>query len=113
LSPQTADEARTIATSAAGDQEGAFIEADAVAYGHPHLIAGVQVELKEVGERFSGKYYVTSATHIYNSAGYDVHFTISGRYPQSFNQLLNTGHRGTSQPGCVQGVVIGLVTNVK
>jgi uncharacterized protein involved in type VI secretion and phage assembly len=113
LSPQTADEAVAIATSAAGDQEGHFIEADAVAYGNPKLLAGVQVELQGLEKRFSGKYYVTSATHLYNRAGYDVHFTLAGRYPQTFNQLLNSGHQGKSESGLAQGVVIGIVTNVK
>jgi uncharacterized protein involved in type VI secretion and phage assembly len=113
LAPQTADEAKALAASAAGDQEGHFVEADGVAYGHPKLMAGVSIELKELGPRFSGKYYVTSATHLYNSAGYDVHFTLAGRYPQTFNQLLNSGHQRTSEAGMAQGVVIGIVTNVK
>ncbi|MCC6456785.1 MAG: VgrG-related protein [Caldilineaceae bacterium] len=113
LAPQTADEATALAKSAAGDQEGNFTEADGVAYGHPKLVAGVAVEMKELGPRFSGKYYVTSATHIFNSAGYDVHFTIAGRYPQTFNRLLNSGHQGAGEAGSMHGVVIGIVTNVK
>lgn len=110
--PQTTDEANAIALSAAVDQEGYFTEADGVAFGHPGLVAGVQIEIKYLGTLFSGKYYVTSATHIYNSAGYETHFTISGRYPQTFNQLLHGNSPGVAEPGAVFGMVIGIVTNV-
>src|SRR5690606_35054832 len=78
LSPQTKDEADTIAKAASFDQEGHFMEADGVAFGDPKLVAGVQIELTEMGKKYSGKYYITSATHIYNASGYEVHFTIAG-----------------------------------
>lgn len=113
LVPQTKGEADAIAAAAAVDQEGYFVEADGVAYGHPKLIAGVQVELKELGTTYSGKYYVTSATHIYNSAGYEVHFTVAGRYPQTFHELLRSGANGAGDQGAIHGVVVGIVTNVK
>jgi phage protein D len=113
FAPQTKDEADAIALAAAVDQEGYFTEADGVAYGHPGLVAGVQVELKEMGKKYSGKYYVTSATHIYNAAGYETHFTVAGRYPQTFNQLLNGAPAGATEPGSIHGVVVGVVTNVK
>ena len=113
LVPQTMGEADAMAAAAAVDQEGYFVEADGVAYGHPKLIAGVQVELTELGKMYSGKYYVTSATHIYNSAGYEVHFTVAGRYPQTFHELLRSGANGAGDQGAIHGVVVGIVTNVK
>ena len=112
FAPQTVDEAKAIVLAAATDQEGYFTEADGVSYGHPGLIAGIQLELKDLGKTFSGKYFITSATHIYNSAGYEVHFTISGRYPQTFNQLLRGTAPGGAEPGSIFGGVIGIVTNV-
>jgi uncharacterized protein involved in type VI secretion and phage assembly len=113
LAPRLQSEADMLANAMAADQEGAFTEADGVAFGHPGLVAGVQVELKFLGTKYSGKYYVTSATHIYNSAGYETHFTVSGRYPQSFNELLNGNSTEKLEPWAIHGVVIGLVTNVK
>lgn len=112
LVPQTKDEADAIAKAVASDQEGHFIEADGVSLGNPKLVAGVQVELKEMGKKYAGKYYVTSATHIYNASGYEVHFTISGRYPQTFSQLLTSGSTGTPETGAIHGVVVGIVTNL-
>jgi len=111
FAPQTQAEADALAKSAAGDQEGEFIEADGVSFGDPRLVAGVKVQVAEVGDKFDGKYFVTSATHIYNTTGYQVHFTISGRFPQTFNQLLNPSASGLHEPGSISNVVIGIVTN--
>ena len=111
--PHTQNEAEKIAAAAATDQEAHFFEADGVAYGNPKIIAGIKINLTGIGKRYSGKYFVTSATHIYNAAGYDVHFTVSGRYPQTFNQLLHSGKGGANQRGLVEGVVVGIVTNVQ
>jgi uncharacterized protein involved in type VI secretion and phage assembly len=111
--PRTVDEAKQLAAAAATDQEGQFFEASGVAWGHPKLVAGVEVELKGLGPTFSGKYFVTSAAHVYNEGGYDVHFTVSGRYPQSFNQLLRSTQDGSNQRGLMEGVVIGVVTSLK
>jgi phage protein D len=111
--PQVPDEATAIAESVAAFQEGHFIEADGVAFGNPALVAGVQVELKFLGKKYSGKYYVTSATHIYNTAGYETHFTVTGGYPQTFDLLLTGQSAGAPEPGTIHGVVIGTVTNVK
>jgi len=113
FAPRTQGEADALAKSASGDQEGKFAEADGVAYGHPKLVAGVKVDIDNVGDKYKGTYYVTSATHIYNTSGYEVHFTVSGRFPQTFNQLLNGTSSGPGEPGMISGVVIGIVTNNK
>jgi uncharacterized protein involved in type VI secretion and phage assembly len=112
-SPQTKAEADAIAAAVAAVQEGFFTEADGVSYGHPGLVAGVQVELKFLGKKYTGKYFVTAATHIYNSAGYETHFTVAGGYPQTFHQLLNGNSSEEFEAGTIHGVVVGRVTSVK
>jgi uncharacterized protein involved in type VI secretion and phage assembly len=62
-----------------------------------------------VGERFGGRYFVTSATHILNEDGYETLFSISGRQPDTLTHLLDSGN-GTEQGW---GIAIGLVTNNK
>lgn len=58
--------------------------ADGVVTGHgeadgrPALRAGVTVELAELGDRFSGTYAVTQATHRMGSAGYRTSFEVTG-----------------------------------
>lgn len=111
FAPGTQDEAQQIVDAAINDQEARYIEADGIAFGHPELVAGKLVDLKSLGEKYSGKYFVTSASHIYNSAGYEVHFTVAGRYQQTYNQLLAPAEGGEREPGSVMNVVVGLVTN--
>ena len=42
--------------------------------GNPKLQSRVLVELKGLGRRFSGNYYVTSTTHTIDSGGYRTDF---------------------------------------
>lgn len=44
-------------------------------WGRGEIKAGKVVEIKGVGNRFSGNYYITAVTHNYGSNGYQTHFT--------------------------------------
>jgi uncharacterized protein involved in type VI secretion and phage assembly len=70
------------------------------------------VTVKNVGTRFSGKYFVTSATHIYNANGYETRFSIAGRRPNTLSHLLESGNGHGAGRGLVQGVVTAMVTNL-
>ncbi|HEY1295989.1 MAG TPA: VgrG-related protein [Chloroflexota bacterium] len=114
---QVAD--RPIRTQAVADKlaqasldrrEGRFIEADGTTRGHPTLLAGVSIDLKGLGQRFSGKYFVTSSTHKYSSEhGYITQFTVSGFHPSSLLSLLSPERDGLAAPRI--GLVVGLVTD--
>lgn len=54
----------------------ALIKGEGVCHGHPHLRAGKVIKIDGIGQRFSGKYYVTAASHRYSSRGYYTHFTV-------------------------------------
>lgn len=45
--------------------------------GIPELRAGKTIELQELGEKFSGKYYVTRADHRVSSSGYRTSFEVT------------------------------------
>ena len=83
----------------------AFIQAEGTCLGDPAVHAGAVVELKGVGQRFSGRYRITNALHRYDDSGYTTHFTISGRRANTLGQLLAT--KGDSR----HSVVVGIVTN--
>lgn len=106
----TVDEAIALATGLSDDISREFVQAEGICAGDPKVKAGYSVTIKGVGTKFSGKYFITSATHIYTAQGYETHFSISGRQPNTLSQLLvannDQGH------GLVQGVVVGLVTNL-
>jgi phage protein D len=44
-----------------------FVEADGVCIGNPSIVAGSSVKIDGIGTRFGGTYFVTSATHTYDS----------------------------------------------
>lgn len=104
-------EAELLAKGLASDIGSEFIEAEGVAYGNPDIRAGMMVDLKGMGKRYTGKYFVTSATHVFNAYGYETHFMVSGRQPNTFNHLLanRNGHMAGSSR--IQGVVVGVVTD--
>ncbi len=54
----------------------ALIKGEGVCHGHPHLRAGKVIKIDGIGQRFSGNYYVTAASHRYSSRGYYTHFTV-------------------------------------
>jgi uncharacterized protein involved in type VI secretion and phage assembly len=107
----TTDEAKSLADGLSNDISRNFVQAEGTCMGDPRVKAGWKITIKGVGTRFSGKYFVTSATHIYNAGGYETRFSISGRQPNTLSHLLesNTGEAR----GLMHGVVVGLVTNLK
>jgi phage protein D len=70
------DEATALATGLANDISIEFIQAEGECYGHPQLTAGKTIKITDLGKRFSGKYFVTAATHVFNAQGYITTFTL-------------------------------------
>lgn len=70
-------EAQQIAKGKFNEMTVGFITGEGATIGHPDIGAGEVVELKGLGQRFSGLYYVTSATHIVNAMGYHTKFTVA------------------------------------
>jgi uncharacterized protein involved in type VI secretion and phage assembly len=108
----TVDEAKALATGLSNDISREFAEAEGICSGDPRVLAGQPVTIAGVGKRFSGKYWVTSATHVYNEDGYETTFSITGRQPNTVSHLLDAGKGHDDGRGLVQGVVTGLVTNL-
>jgi uncharacterized protein involved in type VI secretion and phage assembly len=108
----TTDEAKALADGLSNDLSREFMQAEGICAGDPRVKAGYKVTIRGVGTRFSGNYFVTSATHIYNETGYETRFSISGRQPNTLSHLLASTANGEGH-GLMQGVVVGLVTNNK
>ena len=103
-------EASTMAQAVADDLGGSYLQAEGEAMGDPNLQAGCKVKIAGVGERFSGEYFVTRATHTYgNGKGHNVRFSVTGRRPSSLGALL-AGRRSLPDSR-VPGVVPAIVTN--
>ena len=69
-------EALQIAKGKFNDMIVAFITAEGTAIGNTDIRAGEVIDLQKLGQRFSGLYYVTSATHIVDPTGYITTFTV-------------------------------------
>ncbi len=109
----TADEATALAQGMSDTLSRDFVQAEGLCDGNPGVKAGYKVTIKNVGTRFSGKYLVTAATHVYTSERYETSFTISGRRPGTLSHLLDagSGHGGSNQ-AVMPGVVTAVVSNL-
>ena len=107
---RSSDEAKTAAQARGESRESQFVRASGeVVDGDPFLLAGTEVVISNVGARFSGKYYVTEAKHIWRQGDYRVQFQVSGRNPYTIRSML-LGH--DQSPNKINGVVIGIVTDL-
>ncbi len=99
-----------LAQAVADRQAGRFIEAEGACTGNPSLVAGASVQIKAVGDRFSGTYFVTSTLHVYSAQeGYSSHFSVSGQHPSTLLSVLMREEGAVAvAPG---GLVIGIVTD--
>lgn len=100
-------EANTLAAARLNELSGSFIQAEGVALRRPDIRAGKMVKIEALGDRFSGEYLVTSATHIYKADGFTTHFSVRGsRTGLLTEQMLQ-------QPPLDRwpGIVLAVVTN--
>ncbi|NJO40780.1 MAG: phage late control D family protein [Cyanobacteria bacterium CRU_2_1] len=73
---ETQSEAKQIAIAQFNDAILGFITSEGVCRGRPDLLANTVVHIDGLGDRFSGEYYVVSASHRYEQIGYYTHFTV-------------------------------------
>ncbi len=109
----TQAEADTVAQALLDEINTGFIEAEGTALGDPSLLAGHTVNLSKLGDRFSGKYMVTAAQHVYTAraGGYEVHFTVEGARPTLMADLVNGAPSPESNGARWGGVFPAVVTN--
>ena len=86
-----------------------FIEAEGICAGNPALTAGDSISVSSVGDQFSGKYFVTSASHLHNATqGYVTRFSVSGQTPVSLLRMLR---KDSEQNAPVFSLVLGIITD--
>lgn len=106
----TQGEADKMAKSLADELSGDFVRAEGLCIGNPAVQAGKKVKIENVGDRFSGTYFVTRATHSYTGdAGYMVRFSVTGRRPDTVTTVVGGDH--ALRDSRMSGVVVGIVTN--
>jgi phage protein D/phage baseplate assembly protein gpV len=86
---QSQSEADVVAQSVLEEHESAFVEAEGKCQGTPALQAGCTVEISALGARFSGRYRVTSARHLWaTSQDYVTWFRVTGRRGDTLRELV-------------------------
>jgi phage protein D len=100
-------EADALAAARLDEISGAFIEAEGEALRRPDIRAGQVIKLEALGDRFSGSYLVTSATHLFSPAGLRTRFSVRG----TRTGLISEGMLHTDPLDRWPGVVTAVVTN--
>jgi uncharacterized protein involved in type VI secretion and phage assembly len=98
-------EADLLARARLDERSGAFVQAEGSAFRRPDIRAGQFVLLQGLGQRLSGQYLVTAATHVYASDGLTTHFTVRGVRTGSFAEQVNGPPALIRQTGVVPAVV--------
>jgi phage protein D/phage baseplate assembly protein gpV len=102
-------EANNLAAARLDELSGSFIDAEGVAFRRPDVQAGRVIELHSLGDRFSGKYLVTSARHQYTFEGLKTFFSVRGTRTGMLSEQLGSFSPLDRWPG----VVTGIVTNTE
>lgn len=100
-------EANALAEARLNELSGDFVQAEGSAFRRPDIKAGIIVKIEGTGQRLSGDYLVTSATHIWNHSGLITEFSVTGTPRYTLTEQISP-----QQP--VErwtGVVVGVVTN--
>lgn len=102
------DEAEAMAKSLHGRSMGDELRVRGEADGEPSIIAGCTIEIDRVGSKLKGKYFVTTAEHVYSGRDYVTRFTCGGPRPTTLADLIGGG-----QPSAPRfGAMIGLISNI-
>ena len=98
-------EANSLAAARLDELSGAFIEAEGMAFRRPDIRAGNKVKLEKLGQRLSGEYLVTNATHIYDASGLYTRFTVRGSRSGLLTEQMNKQRPISRWPGLVAAIV--------
>jgi phage protein D len=106
----TLDEATALAQAMLDDFTSSFIEATGECKGDSKLRVGASINVKGVGKRFGGTYYLTAVRHtISKSGGHQVSFSAGTQRPKTVSSLLLSQKPEALAPH----VAVGIVTNNK
>ncbi|MFN6486777.1 MULTISPECIES: VgrG-related protein [unclassified Nostoc] len=102
-------QADTMAQALCDELGGEFVYADAKAEGNPEIRPGRVINLQDMGDRYSGKYYVTETRHFFSQRVYETYFSVRGLRSGSLFTTLSPEKR--LQPS--ETLLVGIVTDNK
>jgi uncharacterized protein involved in type VI secretion and phage assembly len=108
-SPLTADEAKQVSETMLAESTAAAVTTRGTCLANGAIKPATTVDVQNAGAA-SGKYLVTRVQHVYNSGGFQTHFTAGPIRPEGLVDLLS-GPPETSG-GTISGLMVGVVTNI-
>ena len=105
---KTAGEAEALTKALMFKLANGYVAAEGTAFGNTKIKAGTMIQVKGVGEKFSGKYRIASATHVLRGGGN--YMTTFANSPAHTILGMVGGGNGTG-PDFASGLVLGIVTN--
>ncbi|MEH1787716.1 MAG: VgrG-related protein [Nostoc sp.] len=102
-------QAKAMAQALCDELGGEFVYADAKAAGNPDIRPGRVVKLQGMGDRYSGKYYVTETRHLFSQRVYETDFSVRGL--RSGNLFTTLSPQKRLQPS--ETLLVGIVTDNK
>jgi uncharacterized protein involved in type VI secretion and phage assembly len=108
-SPLTADEAKQVSETMLAESTAAAVTTRGTCLANGAIKPATTVDVQNAGAA-SGKYLVTRVQHVYNSGGFQTHFTAGPIRPEGLVDLLS-GPAQTSG-GTISGLMVGVVTNI-
>ncbi|WP_406103411.1 VgrG-related protein [Streptomyces sp. NBC_01003] len=110
---RTQAEATAVARATAEQVSAGYAELEAVVEGNPLLRAGKAIALGNVGKEFSGRYTATAVQHVLEPhGGYRTTLWVSTSPDRSLTGLV-TGANAPGRGPRIQGLAIGVVTDVR
>ena len=98
-------EADVLAKARLNELSGAFVQAEGEAYRRPDIRAGKMVNIDGLGDKFSGKYLVTEARHIFTEDGLQTTFSVRGARSGSMAEQVMPDELAQRWSGAVTAVV--------
>lgn len=111
----TIKEAEELAKSIHDEIAASYLKAEGLALGVPNMKPNMMLKIKNIGQKFSGEYHISSTTHTYTSAeGFSTQFTVSGKKPASLSGGGGSNvNENMAAPSGEVNVVVGIVTDNK
>jgi len=103
------DEADVMAKARFNEMDRASVRAEGSADFNPKIKAGSWVQVKSVGTKYSGSYWVGTATHVYKEGSGETRFSTDGRLAE----ISEGAYQQKKGPDRWPGVVPAVVTNIE
>jgi phage protein D len=107
---KTAGEARAITEALMAKLANGYVAAEGTAFGNPKIKAGSMVQVTGIGQNFSGKYRIATATHVLRGGG-SYMTTFANSPAHTILGVVGGSNGNGAGVDFASGLILGIVTN--